>query len=109
MKERRVIDIEHDLADEGEGVPAVSVCKDAHVSRDQAAKRIKREMTNRRFDTTAMQFFNNSRTRAPAKTFTRQIPPAADGSRNEENYGKSQNGNPEPPREGRLSISRGTS
>ena len=96
MKERRVIDIEHDLADEGEGVFTVSVTKDAHVPRDQAAKWIEREMTNRRFDATAMQFFDNSRPRAPAKTFTRQVPPAADGSRDEDNDGKAQNRNRQP-------------
>ena len=46
MKKSGVIDIEHDFADERKCVGAVSITKDAHVSRDQAAKRIEREMAD---------------------------------------------------------------
>jgi hypothetical protein len=106
VKERGVIDIEHDFADERERVSAVSITKDAHIARDQAAKWIEREMAYRRFNTAAVQFLHNPRAPLVAEAFSRQIPPAADRSRDNENNRDAQNGNRELTREGRLSILR---
>ena len=106
MKESGVIDIEHDFADEGERVGAVSVSKNAHIPRDQPAKWIEHQMADRRFDTATPQFFHNPRAGAPAEAFSRHIPGTADRGRNQENDRKTQNGNRQPTREGRLSILR---
>ena len=76
MEERRIINIERDLADDGDGVFAVLVIKNAHVARDQTAKRIEREPPDRCFDAAFAQFFNDSVTPMPPKTFSREIPAA---------------------------------
>ena len=93
IKKSRVIDIEHDLAHKGERVAPVLITEDAHVTRDQTAKRIQREMTNRRFDTAPVQFLHDPCPRSSAKTFPRHVPTTADRRRDSEHDRKPQNGN----------------
>src|ERR1700730_18577177 len=91
MEKCGVIYVERDLADKSERLVSVLVTEDSHIPRDQAAKRIQREMTNRSFNTPAMQFLHHSRAPLSAKTFTRQIPTAADRRRDHQNDGEPQN------------------
>src|SRR5262249_3704725 len=106
MKKRGVIDIEDDLAHEGERVVSVLITENADVACDQATERIQSQMTNRRFDPAPMQFLNNPRTRLGAKALPRHIPRANKRGGNREPDRGPQRGNREPPSEGRLSILR---
>ena len=63
-------------------------------------------MAYRCFDAAPVQLFHDPRPCPPAKTFAREIPTAADCRRNDEHDCEPQNGNRQPPREGRLSILR---
>ena len=104
IKKSGVIDVEHDLTDERERVGAVLIAENTDVPRDQPAKWIEREPADRCFDPAPVQFLHNPRAPLMAKTFTRQIPSAADRSRDGQDDRNAQNRNREPVRKGRLSI-----
>ena len=88
MKKSGVVDVEHDLADEGERVLALAVTEDAHIARDQAAEWVEGEMAYRCFDAAPVQLFHDPRPCPPAKTFARQIPTAADCRREANRRGR---------------------
>src|SRR5580704_10297729 len=83
MKKCGVINVERNLADEGQSFSAVLVTKDAHVPRDQATKRIEGEVSNGRFDTAPMQFLDHPRAPLSPEAFAREVPAADDGRRNQ--------------------------
>jgi hypothetical protein len=60
------------------------ITKNPDVPRDQSAKRIEREMANRRFHTAPVQFLYDPRAPLVAKTFSGQIPSATNRGRDDE-------------------------
>ena len=74
VQERGVINIERDLADDGERVLAVLEVEDPHVLRDQAAHRVERQPADRCFDSAFVQFFNDAVAPLAAKAALREIP-----------------------------------
>ena len=83
MEERGVIDIERDFAHDREGAFAFFVIVNAHVARDQAAKRIESEAADGSFHAALVQLFDHFVAPAAAETFLGQIP-AAEGEPGDE-------------------------
>ena len=106
MKKSGVIDIEHDFADERDRVGAVLIAENADIPRDQPAKRVERQTGDRCFDAAPVQLLHDPRPGAPAKTFPRQIPSAADRSRDDQDNRQPQNRTRQRVREGRPAILR---
>src|ERR1700674_2357551 len=76
IKERGVIDIQRDLADDRERVLAILEIENPDVLRDQAAHRIERQQPHRCFDAPFVKFFDNAVTPLSPEPAFRQIPSA---------------------------------
>ena len=76
MEERGVIDVQRDLADDGERVLAILEIENPDVLRDQAANRIERQPAHRCFDAPLVQFFDDALTPLPSEPALGQIPSA---------------------------------
>ena len=85
MDERSVIDIERDLADQGQCVLAILVIKNPHVFRDETAKRVQRQAPDVGFDSALVQFLHYSVAPLAAKSSLGEVIPAA---ANPENHAK---------------------
>ena len=77
MNQRCVIDVQRDFADECERLFSILVIEDSHIVRDQAAKRIQCQSTDRSFHAVFVQFLDEAVPPLPAKASFRQIPTPA--------------------------------
>jgi hypothetical protein len=85
MDERSVIDIERDLADQGQNVLAILVIKNPYIFCDETAKRVQRQAPDVGFDSAFAQFLHYPVAPLTAKSSLGEVIPSAP---NPKNYAK---------------------
>ena len=86
MDERSVIDIERDLADQGQNVLAILVIKNPYIFCDETAKRVQRQAPDVGFDSVLAQFLHYPVAPLTAKSSLGEVIPSAADPKN---YAKS--------------------
>ena len=102
MEQRRIIDVERDLADERKRVLALLVIENSYVLRNQAAERVERQSPDGGFHAALAQFFGDAPAPMPAETFSREVPSADEERGYNDDDGEAKRAPGKSARKGRL-------